>query len=80
LSISIFNPEESDEDVHYILTSEEISKELAAYCLDNYKDKLTFFQNPINQKLIKDIDFLWRFWKRRNYHTETQITLTGIEN
>lgn len=75
-----FNAEESDEDVHYILTSEEISKELAEYCLDNFKDKLTFFKNIMNQKLVKDIDFLLRFWKRQNYHTEPQITLTGIEN
>ena len=73
-----FDPEESDEDVHYILTSEEISKELAEYCLDNFKDKLTFFKNT-NQKLVKDIDFLLRFWKRYNYHTEPQITLTGLE-
>lgn len=74
-----FNPEESDEDVHYILTSEEISKELADYCLDNYKDKLTFFENTINQIIVKDIDFLLRFWKRHNYQTEPQITLTGLE-
>lgn len=74
-----FNPEESDEDVHYILTSEEISKELADYCLVNFKDKLTFFENTMNQKLVKDIDFLLRFWKRHNYQTEPQITLTGLE-
>ncbi len=75
-----FNPEESDEDVQYILSSEEISKELAEYCLDNFKDKLTFFENSHNKKLLKDLDFLLRFWKRQNYHTEPQITLTGIEN
>ena len=74
-----FNPEESDEDVYYILTSEEISKELADYCLDNFKDKLTFFKNSTNQKLLKDVDFLLRFWKRHNYHTEPQIALTGLE-
>jgi len=74
-----FDPEESDEDVYYILTSEETSKELADYCLDNFIDKLTFFENSTNQKLLKDIDFLLRFWKRHNYHTEPQITLTGLE-
>lgn len=57
--------------------SEEMSTELAMYCIDNCKTSLSFFKEGINKKYLDDIDFLLRFWKRENYHSKPSITYMG---
>ena len=72
-----YNEEESDEHVWYLMTEAHLSKELTMYCIDNCKDKLPFFKTNIGQIYLKDIDFVLRFWKKRNYYSEPLITHTG---
>jgi len=72
-----FNKKDSTEHIMRLLFAEEISTELAMYCIDNYKTKLPFFKIGKGKELLNDIDFLLRFWKKNNYHTVPAITFTG---
>ena len=72
-----FEEENSEEHIMHILIDENISTELAMYCIDNCKAKLTFFNEGVGKKYLDDIDFLLRFWKKNNYHTKPSITFTG---
>jgi len=74
-----FYEEDSMEDTMSLLLSEEFSKELAMYAIDNCKNDLTFFNKGIGEKYLEDIDFLLRFWKKESYHTEPSVTLIGEE-
>jgi hypothetical protein len=68
-----FNKEESEDDVFFLLMAKDISKELAMYCIDNYKDKLPFFETDKGAKYLEDIDFLLRYWKMEKYHSEPSL-------
>ena len=72
-----YNEEDSLEHVLYLLIEEHFSAELTMYCIDNCKDKLSFFQKDIGKIYLKDIDFLLRFWKKDNYHIVPSIIYTG---
>jgi len=72
-----FDIEESKEAIMHLFMSEDISTELAMYCVDNYKDKLPFFTEDDGRIFLHDIDFLLRFWKKNNYFTVPAITFTG---
>lgn len=72
-----FKVKESEDDIMHVLMSEEMSTELAKYCLDNCKTELSFFKEGIGKKYLDDIDFLLRFWKKENYHSKPSITYTG---
>ena len=72
-----FDKEESEEHIMRLLFAEEISTELAMYCIDNCKDNLDFFKNEEGKIYLDNIDFLLRFWKRGNYFTKPSITFTG---
>lgn len=74
-----FDESNSNEDVLHLLVSNELSKELAIYCVENCKEKLPFFNRLPGKLYLKDLDFLLRFWKRGGYHTIPQITYTGGE-
>ena len=69
-----FNEEKSKENIMSLFMSEEFSKELAMYCVDNYKNKLALFKEGLIKNLLDDIDFLLRFWKKKNYHSISAIT------
>jgi len=71
-----YKDEESEDDVMDLLMGEDYSKELAMYCIDNCKDKLSFFQNEDGKELLNDLDFMLRFWKNENYHSKPEITFT----
>lgn len=72
-----FNIEDSENDFMFLLVSDQMSKELALYCIDNCKRNLPFF-NDVNGKIyLRDIDFLLRFWKKNNYFSKPAITFTG---
>lgn len=77
LSNQYFKEEDSDEHVMRLLVDESLSTELVMYCIDNCKDKLSFFTKGTGEKYLEDIDFLLRFWKKDNYHTVPSITYTG---
>ena len=74
-----FNIENSEEDIMHLLMSEEMSTELALYCIDNCKTELPFFTKGIGRIYLENMDFLLRFWKRVNYHSRPSITYTGQE-
>lgn len=69
--------EESENDVLHLLMTENLSSELAMYCIDNCKDKLIFFKEGIGKKYLEDIDFLLRFWKKEYYLSKPSITFYG---
>ena len=72
-----FKEEESNDDVMQLLIDESISPELVMYCIDNYKNKLFFFDDIIGKKYLENIDFLLRFWKNENYFTKPTISYIG---
>lgn len=70
-----YNSDNSTEDIMELLKSKDFSKELFFYCVDNYKDKLDFFNNDeIGKLYLKDIDFLLRFCKVEEYHKEPALS------
>jgi len=70
-----FEEEQSDEDIMALFTSDELSTELAMFCIENCKDKLPFFdEGDIGAVYLKEIDFLLRFWKGEKYFTKPMIT------
>lgn len=71
-----FNELESGEHIMRLLFREELSTELAMYCINNCKTDLPFFKDGEGKKLLNDIDFLLRFWKKNDYHTVPTITFT----
>ncbi len=75
-----FNVEDSRDNVLLLLLSEEMSTELALFCIDNCKNDLPFFNDDIGKMYLNDIDFLLRFWKRDNYYAKPSITYTGKED
>jgi hypothetical protein len=75
-----FNEEESEEHIMRLLFSEELSKELVMYCIDNFKNDLEFLKSAEGKMYLDNIDFLLRFWKRGNYFTKPSITFTGKED
>ncbi|HOE38116.1 MAG TPA: DUF3843 family protein [Bacteroidales bacterium] len=72
-----FKEEESELHVKRLLMADSLSTELAMFCIDNCKDKLSFFKNEEGKKYLEDIDFLLRFWKKDNYHTKIRMTFVG---
>ncbi len=72
-----FDIEHSKEDLIFLLTSDEMSTELALFCIENGKSNLPFFNDGIGKFFLKDIDFLLRFWKQNNYHSIPSITFIG---
>ncbi len=75
-----FEIEQSEDAIMFLLISEEMSTELAMYCIDNCKTRLPFFNEDVGKMYLDDIDFLIRFWKKDNYHSKPEITFTGQSN
>lgn len=67
----------SVEKIFDLLMSDEISKELALYCIEVNKSHEYFQKSIIGMYYMNDIDFLLRFLKKENYHTYPAITLTS---
>lgn len=74
---SFFDPENSKLHILQLLADPFTSKELAMYCIDNFKSKLPFFQEPEGRLYLSEIDFLLRFWKKEHYVSEPAIAFTG---
>ncbi len=72
-----FKKENSETHIMRLLMDESISKELVMYCIEKCKTKLPFFKIGVGKQLLNDIDFLLRFWKKENYHTNPSITMIG---
>jgi len=75
-----YNEAESEEHILHLLINENLSKELALFCIEHCKNKLPFFKVGLGKAYLKDMDFLLRFWKTSNYHTQPLITYTGTNN
>src|SRR5690606_23538032 len=72
-----FNEADSEEHLMILLMNEGLSTELAYYCIDNCKNKLSFFKEGVGKKYLDDIDFLLRFWKKSNYYKTPSLTFNG---
>ena len=68
-----YDVNKSEKDVRELLMSPAISAGLAKYCIDECADQLPFFATPHGAKILKDIDFLLRFWKQ-GYHAAPGVT------
>jgi len=79
LNNPFFDVEHSENDVMFLLVSDEMSTELALFCIDNCKNDLPFFTEGTGKMYLEDIDFLLRFWKKDNYYAKPSITYTGQE-
>ena len=75
-----FDAEHSEEHIIRLLMDESISAELVMYCIEHCKKKLPFFNDGLGKMYLDDIDFLLRFWKKSNYHTNLSVTFTGQNN
>lgn len=69
-----FKEEDSKEHVSRLFMNDQLSKGLAMYCIDNYKNNLSLFTDDTWGKYLDDIDFLLRYWKGSNYHTIPSIS------
>ena len=67
----------SEDDIYNLFFSEQVSTELALFCIENGKNKLPFFKKGVGKLYLDDIDFLLRFWKKGNYHSRPSITNTS---
>ncbi len=72
-----FYEAKTKEHILRLFMSEELSTELTLFCVNNFKNKLPFFQEDEGKFLLKDLDFLLRFFKGSQYHPKPQITFTG---
>ena len=72
-----FDKTKSKEHILRLFMADELSTELVMYCVDNYKNKIPFFKEDEGKFLLKDLDFLLRFFKGSQYHSKPQITFTG---
>jgi hypothetical protein len=71
-----YNEANSEEDFLSILNNKTISKELALFCLDNFKHKFSFLNKPDWHLILANLDFLMRFWKSDSYHTKLSPAVT----
>lgn len=69
-----FDIKKSEDDVMFLMASDKFSKELAMFCIDNYKNELPFFDEDKGAHYLEDIDFLLRFWKKDNYNAKPTTT------
>lgn len=69
-----FDIKKSEDDVMFLMASDEFSNELAMFCIDNCKNELPFFDEDRGAYYLEDIDFLLRFWKKDSYHPSPEIT------
>ncbi|WP_158857734.1 hypothetical protein [Lunatibacter salilacus] len=58
-----------------LLTSPSVSKELALYSMEHCKHDLKFFQEEDGKSIVEDLDFLMRFFKKDQYHTQPAVSL-----
>lgn len=72
-----FDKTKSKEHILRLFMVDELSTELAMYCVDNFKNKLPYFKEDEGIFLLKDLDFLLRFFKESQYHSKPQVTFTG---
>lgn len=68
---------DSEEYILRLLMSEEMSKELAMYCIEHCQEKLPFFIEEEGKFYLADIDFLLRFWKRDAYFAQPAFSFIG---
>lgn len=61
--------ENNNSSIADILTSPEISKELAQFCLFECENNLTFLKYGLGPNYLEDLDFLFRHWKSQVYHS-----------
>ena len=70
-----YSEEKSEEHIMKLFIDPSISKELVEFCLENCSTKIPFLLNGAGKYLLKDIDFLLRFWKKGSYHSEPSVTV-----
>ena len=76
----VYNENESENHIWCLIYDEDLSTELAKYCIDHFKNDLKYFKSDEGKLFLSNMDFLLRFLKRGNYFAKPTITFTGIEN
>lgn len=71
-----FNEAESELHILRMFYDESISAELFRYCVDNYKEKLNYFNSLEGKIIVDDLDFLLRFFKKDNYYSSLKYSYT----
>lgn len=72
-----FDESQCYQDLMFLLASDEISTELVLYCIEQCKDDLPLFNESTGKFFLENIDFLLRFWKKKNYHAKPNFSYTG---
>lgn len=69
--------DEVEDSMMTLLTSQDLSRELAMYSIEHFKKDIQFFQEKNGKSIVEDLDFLMRFFKKEHYHTQPAISLVG---
>ena len=75
-----YNEDQSEEHILRLFHAEELSADLVRFCVDNFKQELTFFKSQEGNLYLEHLDFLLRFWKRGYYFPKPTITFIGKED
>lgn len=71
----LIDEDEIEDSIMILLTSPNLSKELALYSFEHFKQDFKFFQEENGKSIVEDIDFFMRFFKKEHYHTQPSISL-----
>ena len=72
-----FNESQCNQDLMFLIASDEISTELVLYCIAHCKNDLPFFNENTGKFFLENIDFLLRYWKKKNYHAKPNFSFVG---
>lgn len=72
-----FSEAKSEDDIIFMMMSEEISVGLVHYGIQCGKDKLPFYNEGVGKLYLNDLDFLLRFWKKASYFSKPEVTFVG---
>ncbi|MFN6083550.1 MAG: hypothetical protein ACK476_01305, partial [Fluviicola sp.] len=67
------NKENSHSDFPFLLFSDVASIEIVHFCIDNFKNKIPFFNLKDRAIYLTNLDFSLRFFKPNNYKTEPNL-------
>ena len=72
---AFYNKEFEQEHFLGLISDQDISGEIALYCIEKYGDKIEYLKTHPGNKFVNDIDFLLRFLKCNNLKSEPNVSL-----
>ncbi len=71
-----YNPDADPKITAEMIFDTSVSKDFIIYLIENYKILFQIFSNDHEDAILKNnLDFLLRFYKREDYHRQSQISL-----